>query len=75
MRYTTIEGLQDSVNITIYGNVSLICRIMELGKCVGALTYEVELSGTEILENIYLKDEYKAQLNPANRYLITAYDW
>ena len=75
MRYTTIVGTQDQVNITIYGNVSLICRVMELGKCVGALTYEVELSGAEILEKISLRDEYKAQLNPANRYLITAYDW
>ena len=75
MRYTTVKGLQDSVNITIYGNVGLIGRVMELGKQVGALTYEVELSGADILEKIYLSDEHKAQLNPENRYLITAYDW
>jgi hypothetical protein len=75
MRYTTIKGVQNDVNITIYGNVSLICRIMKLGKCVRDLTYEVELSGAEILEKIHLSDEYKAKLNPENRYLITACDW
>ena len=75
MRYTTVKGLQDSVNITIYGNVGLIGRVMELGKQVGALTYEVELSGAEIKEKIFLADEYKDQLHPEHRYLITSYDW
>ena len=75
MRYTTIVGTQDQVDITIYGNVSLICRVMELGKQVGALIYEVELSGKELLEKIHLNEKYRAEIQPDHHYIITAYDW
>ena len=37
--------------------------------------YEVELSGKELLEKIYLDEKYTADIQPDHHYIITAYDW
>lgn len=75
MRYTTIEGEADDVNITIYGNVSLICAVMEIGKQVGPLTYEAKLNGKELLSRFHLSEENAAKIHPDNIYLMASYDW
>lgn len=75
MRYTEVVGKQDKVNFTIYGCPSLIHEIMVMGKCVGDLIYEVELTGAQLLERFRFDPKKTADVLPDHIYVLTAYDW
>lgn len=78
MRYSTVRGLDDGLNIDLGGDVSIICAIMEIGVAEDALVYKAELTGAELTEffsKFNLLGDYGDEIKPENRYILTAYDW
>lgn len=78
MRYTIVKGLNDDIYLDLGTNVSIICKVMDIGKALDALTYEVTVNGNELisfLKLFNLTEALKADIKPENQYVITAYDW
>lgn len=78
MRYTTAKGLDDDVNVDLGRDVSLICEIMNIGVALDAITYQATLTGEELLALVIKYCPAKASeanIQPKNRYKVTAYDW
>ena len=78
MRSTIIRGKNDGLRIELGSDVDIICHVMDIGKCLDYLIYEVELNGQELiafLEKFNLADKYKTLINVEFSYFVTAYDW
>jgi hypothetical protein len=78
MRSTTVKGIDDSVYINLGGNTDIIEAVMNAGKAVDYLIYELELTGSELLEflgKFRIDSELTANIKAENRYNITSYDW
>ena len=78
MRSTIIRGKNDGLRIELGSDVDIICHVMDIGKCIDYLIYEVELNGQELiafLEKFKLADKYKTLINVEFSYFVTAYDW
>lgn len=78
MRSTIVKGKNDGIRIELGSDVDIICRVMDIGKCIDYLIYEVELNGQELiafLEKFKLADKYKTLINVEFSYFVTAYDW
>ena len=78
MRSTIIRGKNDGLRIELGSDVDIICHVMDIGKCIDYLIYEVELNGQELiafLEKFNLADKYKTLINVEFSYFVTAYDW
>lgn len=74
MRYTVVKGLDDDVYFSIYG-VDAVCTVMEIGKCLSPLVFNATVTGKELLELFrFINEENRAQINPENRYELTAFD-
>ena len=78
MRSTKVKGKNDGIRIELGSDVDIICHVMDIGKCLDYLIYEVELNGQELiafLEKFNLADKYKTLINVEFSYFVTAYDW
>lgn len=78
MRSTIVKGKNDGIRIELGSDVDIICQVMDIGKCLDYLIYEVELNGQELiafLEKFNLADKYKTLINVEFSYFVTAYDW
>jgi hypothetical protein len=78
MRSTTIKGLDDGIYINLGGNTDIIEAVMNAGKAVDYLIYELTLTGAELLEflaKFCVDSELTAKINAENRYNIKSYDW
>ena len=78
MRSTIVKGKNDGIRIEFGSDVDIICHVMDIGKCLDYLIYEVELNGQELiafLEKFNLADKYKTLINVEFSYFVTAYDW
>lgn len=78
MRSTIVKGKNDGIRIELGSDVDIICHVMDIGKCLDYLIYEVELNGQELiafLEKFKLVDKYKTLINVEFSYFVTAYDW
>lgn len=78
MRSTIVKGKNDGIRIELGSDVDIICHVMDIGKCLDYLIYEVELNGQELiafLEKFKLADKYKTLINVKFSYFVTAYDW
>ena len=77
MRSTIVKGKNDGIRIELGSDVDIICHVMDIGKCLDYLIYEVELNGQELiafLEKFNLADKYKTLINVEFSYFVTAYD-
>ena len=78
MRSTIVKGKNDGIRIELGSDVDIICHVMDIGKCLDYLIYEVELNGQELiafLEKFNLADKYKTLINVEFSFFVTAYDW
>lgn len=78
MRSTIIRGKNDGLRIELGSDVDIICYVIDIGKCLDYLIYEVELNGQELiafLDKFKLSDKYKMLINVEFSYVVTAYDW
>ena len=88
MRYTIVNGIDDGVKIDLGSSVSIICEVMEMGRAIGELTYEAEMTGAELLEflgkfSVGIAGDISSsvhkrlgeEIKKENRYLIRANDW
>lgn len=78
MRSTIVKGKNDGIRIELGSDVDIICHVMDIGKCLDYLIYEVELNGQELiafLEKFNLADKYKTLINVEFSYFVIAYDW
>lgn len=78
MRSTIVKGKNDGIRIDLGSDVDIICHVMNIGKCLDYLIYEVELNGQELiafLDKFKLADKYKTLINVKFSYVVTAYDW
>lgn len=79
MRTTFVKGLNDGLDLELGSNVSIIVEVMEIGRALDAITFEVELTGKELikflkkfgLETISGAENIKGE----NKYKVTAFDW
>ncbi|MBQ7356762.1 MAG: hypothetical protein IJW66_05085 [Clostridia bacterium] len=78
MRYTTVYGLDDGLNINLGHDVSIIAEVMDIGTCEGALIYKARMSGEELIafmRKFKLDPALEKDIKEENRYILTAYDW
>lgn len=78
MRSTIVKGKNDGIRIDLGSDVDIICHVMNIGKCLDYLIYEVKLNGQELiafLDKFKLADKYKTLINVKFSYVVTAYDW
>jgi hypothetical protein len=78
MRYTIIKNKNTGERYELGGDVSIICDIMEMGKCICDLVYENEMTGAALIE--FLKDhgvneDVIAKIISTDTYTLTAFDW
>ena len=88
MRYSIIKGIDDGLRIDLGGSTSIIGEVMKIGKALDNLTYEVEMSGAELLEflvkfSVGIARDISEKthrmiiegVKKENRYTVTSYDW
>lgn len=78
MRAVTVKGQEDTLRVQLSADVSLIADIMERGRYVGELTYELDVSGEELLALVARYGQsapFAADVCPHRRYTLRAYDW
>lgn len=82
MRMTILEGVEDSIRIDLGSDVMLVGAVMEIGKAIDYLVYEVQLTGEEVLNLINsirfspMKRPYGLEddIIKEHHYKLTAYD-
>ena len=78
MRSTTVKGLDDGVRIELGGNTDIIEAVMDAGKGVDYLIYELTLTGAELLAFLApfrIDGKLTAEIKADNRYTVRSYDW
>jgi hypothetical protein len=78
MRSTIIKGLTDGLYINLGCSTDIVGAVMEAGKAVDYLVFELELTGAELLQflgKFNLQDKFKDEIKSDNQYKLTAYDW
>lgn len=78
MRSTIIKGVSDNLYANLGSNVDIIGAVIEKGKATDYLIYELELDGAELLEflaKFRAGDDFAADINLENRYVLISYDW
>ena len=78
MRSTTVKGINDSVYINLGGNTDIIEAVMNAGKAVDYLIYELTLTGEELLDflaKFRVDSELTDKIKAKNLYVIKSYDW
>lgn len=78
MRSTIVTGLDDNVYLNLGGDTSIIGEVIELGKCVDYLVYELEINGEELtkfLAKFHIDAEEEIKISENNKYIIKSYDW
>ena len=78
MRSTVVKGLSDHIYLNLGGDTSIIGEVIELGKCVDYLVYELELGGEELLNflaKFHIEIEEEIKISTENKYIVQSYDW
>jgi|GEM_PF-4698776 len=78
MRAVTVKGQDDTLAAELRADVSLIADVMERGRYVGELTYELDVTGEELVSLIARYEPNApcvSQITPHHRYTVRAYDW
>ena len=78
MRAVTVKGQEDTLKAELRADVSLIADIMERGRYVGELTYELDVTGAELASLIARYEPnapWASQITPHHGYTVRAYDW
>ena len=78
MRKTTIKCLNDNMTFDLGREVEPICAVINIGKALDSITYEVTLTGVKLKEFIIdnkLAKSFLNQIIDDNIYVVTAYDW
>ena len=78
MRSLTIKGIDDNIKLELGSDVGLICEVIERGRGVDYLIYELDINGEELicLINKYIKNSPVIEkIKRDNRYILRAYDW
>lgn len=78
MRTTTVKGLDDSVYINLGGNTDIIEAVMNEGRAVDYLVYELQLTGDDLLSFLAgypIDAKLFGAIKAGNRYTVTSYDW
>ena len=76
MRKVIVRDLVSNTNFTLSYDVSVICEVMERGKAIDEITYELKVNGKELLEFIReMKIENTTNINESSEYEIVAFDW
>ncbi len=76
-RYVLIKGIEDDINIKIYGFIELMMLVMNKGKAISNLVYKANIKGEDIIDLVnkyhFPMDDYQ-MINPNNIYELTAFD-
>ena len=78
MRKVIFKGLNDKLFGDLSYDVDVICHVMSIGKALDQITFEAEILGSElinIIKKFKLDKSLIKQINPENKYILTAYDW
>ena len=76
MRKVIVRDLVSNTSFTLSYDVSVICEVMERGKAIDEITYELKVNGKELLEFIReMKIENTTNINESSEYEIVAFDW
>ena len=76
MRKVIVRDLVSNANFTLSYDVSVICEVMERGKAIDEITYELKVIGKELLEFIReMNIENNIDIEENNEYEIIAFDW
>lgn len=77
MRSTVVKG-NDGFRLELGSNTDLIGEVIELGKVVDYLIFEVEMTGVELIEFLkrhHLDNLITQNIKQNNKYTVTSYDW
>lgn len=76
MRKVIVRDLVSNTSFTLSYDVSVICEVMERGKAIDEITYELKVNGKELLEFIReMKIANTTNINESSEYEIVAFDW
>ena len=78
MRSVSVKGLDDDLKFSLGSDVEVIYHIMQNGKAIDSITYELQINGKDLISFISkfnLKNKVDVTINENNNYLLTAYDW
>ena len=78
MRYTLIKSKSTAESFDLGGDVGIICDVMEMGKYVCDLVYEVDMSGEELiafLKKHRVSTDIIEKITVSDNYTVSAFDW
>ena len=78
MRSTSVLGTDDGLRLELGRDTSIIGEVMEIGKAVDYLVYEVQMSGAELIafmRRFHLDPALEKDVKPENNYKVTSFDW
>ena len=78
MRKIYAKNINGDLKIELGSDVSFISEVIERGKCVDYLIFELEVNGIELIELMEKYNINKALINEIKSndlYIITAFDW
>ena len=78
MRSVTVIGLEDGLKFSLGSDVEIIYDIMQNGKAIDAITYELQMTGKKLLsfiDKFHLNNKINGSIKESNHYILTAYDW
>lgn len=78
MRMATLKSTDGLVMLDLGYDIDIICGVMEIGRYIPDLIYEVELSSEEtidFLRKFKINDEIISKIDKDKKYIIRAYDW
>lgn len=78
MRKIYAKNINEDLKIELGSDVSFISEIIERGKCIDYLIFELEVSGIELIELMEKYNINKSLINVIKSndlYIITAFDW
>lgn len=78
MRSVIVKGIDDNLRIELSREVDVVFAVIEKGKAIDAITYELEVDGKSLINFIKenkITNKIITNIKDNNRYLIIAYDW
>jgi hypothetical protein len=78
MRSTTVTGINDNFYLNLGSDTSIIGEVIERGRCVDYLIYELELNGEELLAflaEFHIEIDNEIKVFAENKYILKSYDW
>lgn len=78
MRKVVAKCKTNNMSFDLSRDVEIICEVMERGRAIDAITFELELNGKELISFIKefkLEGNIKVSINENDEYILIAYDW